>query len=141
MGWPLRSRHSGVARQFGPPSIWRFEHRLADQVEAGAYYTVSEALTNASKHASATGVWVAGQLTDGTLHLSIRDDGVGGADPSRGSGPTGLKDRIEALAGGRIRIDSTPGNGTRIDVEIPNLRPLLSAEFTLAPGTEHAEPT
>ena len=102
-----------------------FERRLPDQVEAAAYYTVSEALTNASKHASATRVWVAVQLTDGTLHLSIRDDGVGGADPSRGSGLTGLKDRIEAL-GGRIRIDSAPGSGTRIDVEIPTLQPLQS---------------
>ena len=102
-----------------------FERRLPDQVEAAAYYTVSEALTNASKHASPTRVWVAVQLTDGTLHLSIRDDGVGGADPSRGSGLTGLKDRIEAL-GGRIRIDSAPGSGTRIDVEIPTLQPLQS---------------
>ena len=102
-----------------------FERRLPDQVEAAAYYTVSEALTNASKHASATRVWVAVQLTDGTLHLSIRDDGVGGADPSRGSGLTGLKDRIEAL-GGRIRIDSAPGSGTRIDVKIPTLQPLQS---------------
>jgi len=83
-------------------------------------------------------VWVAVQLTDGTLHVSIRDDGVGRADPSRGSGLTGLKDRIEAL-GGWIRIDSTPGSGTRIDVDIPILQPLLSAEFTLAPSTEHAE--
>lgn len=101
------------------------ERRLPDQVEAAAYYTVSEALTNASKHASPTRVWVAVQLTDGTLHLSIRDDGVGGTDPSRGTGLTGLKDRIEAL-GGRIRIDSAPGNGTRIDVDIPVLQPLLS---------------
>src|SRR5258708_15562554 len=54
----------------------RFERRLPDQVEAAAYYTVSEALTNASKHASPTRVWVAGQLTDGTLHLSIRNDAV-----------------------------------------------------------------
>jgi signal transduction histidine kinase len=103
----------------------RFERRLPDQVEAAAYYTVSEALTNASKHASATRVWVDVQMTDGTLHLSIRDDGVGGADPSRGSGLTGLKDRIEAL-GGWIHIDSAPGSGTHIDVEIPILQPLRS---------------
>jgi GAF domain-containing protein len=96
----------------------RFERRLPDQVEAAAYYTVSEALTNASRHASATRVWVDVQMTDGTLQLSIRDDGVGGADPSRGSGLTGLKDRIEAL-GGRIHIDSALGSGTHIEVEIP----------------------
>ena len=101
----------------------RFERRLPDQVEAAAYYTVSEALTNASRHASATRVWVDVQMTDGTLQISIRDDGVGGADPSRGSGLTGLKDRIEAL-GGRIHIDSAPGTGTHIDVEIPILQPL-----------------
>jgi signal transduction histidine kinase len=95
-----------------------FEHRLPDQVEAALYYTVSEALTNVSKHANATGVWVDVQLTEETLHLSIRDDGVGGTDPSRGSGLTGLRDRIESL-GGRIRVDSGPGNGTRIDVDIP----------------------
>jgi signal transduction histidine kinase len=103
----------------------RFERRLPDQVEAAAYYTVSEALTNASKHASATRVRVEVQITDGTLHLSIRDDGAGGADPSRGSGLTGLKDRIEAL-GGWIHIDSAPGSGTHIDVEIPVLQPLRS---------------
>jgi signal transduction histidine kinase len=102
-----------------------FERRLPDQVEAAAYYTVSEALTNASKHARATRVWVAVELTDGTLHLSIRDDGIGGTDPSRGSGLTGLKDRIESLAG-RIRIDSAPGNGTSIDVDIPVQQPLSS---------------
>ena len=95
-----------------------FEHRLSDQVEAAVYYTVSEALTNASKHANASRVWVSVHLTEDGLHLSVRDDGVGGTDPSRGSGLTGLKDRIEAL-GGRIRIGSAPGNGTRIDVDIP----------------------
>jgi signal transduction histidine kinase len=102
-----------------------FEQRLPDQVETAAYYTVSEALTNASKHALATRVWVAVQLTDAALYLSIRDNGVGGTDPSRGSGLTGLRDRIESL-GGRIRIDSGPGNGTRIDVDIPVLQPLPS---------------
>jgi signal transduction histidine kinase len=61
-----------------------FERRLPGQVEAAAYYTVSEALTNASKHASSTRVWVAVQLTDGTLHLSIRDDGVGGTEALTG---------------------------------------------------------
>jgi signal transduction histidine kinase len=102
-----------------------FEHRLPDQIEAAAYYTVSEALTNASKHANATGVWVDVELMENTLHLSIRDDGVGGTDPSRGSGLTGLKDRIEAL-GGRIRIDSASGSGTLIEVDIPNTQTLQS---------------
>ncbi len=113
----------------------RFENRLPDQVEAAAYYTVSETLTNASKHASATRVRVALQLTDGELHLSIRDDGVGGADPSQGSGLTGLKDRIEAL-GGQIRIDSAPGSGTRIEVDVPVLQPLTSRGDSNQPPKE-----
>jgi signal transduction histidine kinase len=95
-----------------------FEHRLPDQVEAAAYYTVSEALTNASRHADATRVWVSLRVETDTLHLSIRDDGIGGADEARGSGLTGLKDRIEALDG-QLHIDSPPGGGTHIEVEIP----------------------
>jgi signal transduction histidine kinase len=95
-----------------------FEQRLQDQVEVAAYYTVSEALTNASKHANATRVWVSLRLDHDMLRLSISDDGVGGADPNRGSGLTGLRDRIEALAG-RIKIESRPGSGTLIEVEIP----------------------
>jgi signal transduction histidine kinase len=95
-----------------------FERRLPEQVEVAAYYTVSEALTNASKHANATRVWVSLGLHDDMLHLSIRDDGVGGADTRRGSGLTGLTDRIEAL-GGTIRLESPPRGGTRIEVQIP----------------------
>jgi signal transduction histidine kinase len=95
-----------------------FEHRLPDQVEVAAYYTVSEALTNASKHANAARVWVSLRVEDDMLLLSVRDDGVGGADASRGSGLTGLRDRIEAL-GGRIQIESQTGSGTVIAAEIP----------------------
>jgi PAS domain S-box-containing protein len=95
-----------------------FEHRLPNQVEVAAYYTISEALTNASKHARASRVWVSLRVEDDMLVLAIRDDGVGGADASRGSGLTGLRDRIEAL-GGTIRIKSPSGAGTRIDVGIP----------------------
>ena len=98
-----------------------FEHRLPDHVEVAAYYTVSEALTNASKHANAMRVWVALRVEDDMLLLSIRDDGVGGADPHRGSGLIGLIDRIEAL-GGRIQIESPPGSGTTIEVRIPILQ-------------------
>ena len=95
-----------------------FEHRLPDHVEVAAYYTVSEALTNASKHANATRVWVSLRVDHDMLRLSIRDDGVGGADANRGSGLTGLRDRIEAL-GGQIKIESPSGSGTLIEVEIP----------------------
>src|SRR3954462_6367538 len=79
-------RRSAVRVELDVP----FEDRLPDQVEVAAYYTVSEALTNASKHANATRVWVSLTIEDDVLLLSIRDDGVGGADPRRGSGLTGL---------------------------------------------------
>jgi signal transduction histidine kinase len=96
----------------------RYERRFAEQVEAGAYYIVSEALANASKHAAAARAWVSLREEEGTLYLSVRDDGLGGADPTRGSGLIGLRDRVEAL-GGTIELNSPPGRGTRIDVAIP----------------------
>jgi signal transduction histidine kinase len=96
----------------------RCDDRLPDQIEVAAYYTVAEALTNASKHARAERVWVSLDVQDDALELSIRDDGVGGADPSRGSGLTGLRDRIEAL-GGTIQVESSLGQGTRITAKIP----------------------
>ena len=96
----------------------RCERRFAEGVEAAAYYVVSEALTNAAKHAAASRVQIALRLENSTLYLSIRDDGVGGADPTRGSGLIGLRDRVEAL-GGRIEVASPPGSGTRLQVEIP----------------------
>ncbi len=98
-----------------------FDHRLHDHVEVAAYYTVSEALTNAAKHASARHVWVSVDVETDTLVVSIRDDGVGGADASRGSGLTGLRDRIEGL-GGKIQVESPPGAGTSIHVRIPILQ-------------------
>jgi signal transduction histidine kinase len=79
---------------------------------------VAEALTNAAKHAGAMRVWVTLRVEEQVLDLSIRDDGVGGADASRGSGLTGLRDRVEAL-GGTWRIESPPGSGTSIDVQVP----------------------
>jgi len=94
------------------------EHRLPDQVEIAAYHTVSEAITNASKHAGATKLWVSMRLEDEVLHLSIRDDGIGGADPRRGSGLIGLADRIEAL-GGKLKVTSPPGGGTLIAAQLP----------------------
>jgi signal transduction histidine kinase len=96
----------------------RIEGRLAEPVEVGAYYVVSEMLTNAAKHARATLVEVAADVADGTLRLSVRDDGVGGADPERGSGLVGLKDRVEAL-GGTFSVHSPPGAGTSASCELP----------------------
>jgi signal transduction histidine kinase len=96
----------------------RTQTRAADPIEVAAYYVVSEALTNATKHAHASCAQVAVEQHDGRLDLSIRDDGVGGADPAGGSGLVGLRDRVQAL-GGSIEVDSPPGAGTTIVVELP----------------------
>jgi signal transduction histidine kinase len=92
--------------------------RLPDHVEVAAYYVVAEALTNAAKHARPTAIWVAADLVDGRLRLTVRDDGIGGADPANGSGLTGLTDRVEAL-GGTITVHSPPGEGTTLQVWLP----------------------
>ncbi len=92
--------------------------RLPEPVEVAAYYVVSEALANATKHAHASVVDVDLRLRNGALHLSICDDGVGGADPAQGSGILGLTDRVEAL-GGTIAVTSPPGEGTSMVVELP----------------------
>jgi PAS domain S-box-containing protein len=91
--------------------------RLPERAEVAAYFVVSEALANVAKHAQASVVRVRVEVRDGTLHVSIRDDGVGGADPSRGSGLIGLTDRVEA-SGGTISISSQAGEGTRITAEL-----------------------
>jgi signal transduction histidine kinase len=92
--------------------------RLPQPLEVAAYYVVSEALTNAAKHAHATALTVAMATDHGVLELSITDDGVGGADPALGSGLVGLRDRVEAL-GGEFEIGSAPGHGTALRVTIP----------------------
>jgi signal transduction histidine kinase len=92
--------------------------RLPDQVEVAAYYVVSEALANATKHAEATVVHIDVRLADALLRLSVRDDGIGGATPSRGSGLIGLTDRVQAL-GGTISITSPHGEGTTVEVTLP----------------------
>jgi signal transduction histidine kinase len=96
----------------------RLEGRLPAAVEVAAYYVVSEALTNAAKHAGASVVSVGVQAGDGRLHLSVRDDGVGGADPARGSGLIGLSDRVQAL-GGTFTIHSPAGEGTALLIDLP----------------------
>ncbi|MDQ1733464.1 MAG: hypothetical protein QOK10_3623 [Pseudonocardiales bacterium] len=92
--------------------------RLPEPIEVAAYYVVSEALTNAAKHSQASAVWVEVQARDAVLHISVRDDGRGGADFARGTGLVGLKDRVEAL-GGRMSIESAAGAGTWMRVELP----------------------
>lgn len=96
----------------------RTRPRLPDRVEVAAYYVVAEALTNAVKHACASVIQVNAEATDRVLHLSVRDDGAGGADPARGSGLVGLKDRVEAL-GGTITVQSPAGAGTSLRAELP----------------------
>jgi signal transduction histidine kinase len=92
--------------------------RLPESVEVAAYYVVAEALTNAAKHAQASEVTVSVHVQDGDLDVTIRDDGIGGANARKGSGLTGLTDRVEAL-GGAMAISSRPGNGTSLWATIP----------------------
>ncbi|MDT5187408.1 MAG: hypothetical protein QOI29_5566 [Mycobacterium sp.] len=92
--------------------------RLPDPVEVAAYYVVAEALTNAAKHAQASMVEVCAYTEGQDLHLSIRDDGIGGADAAKGSGISGLRDRVEAL-GGALSISSHPGTGTELHATMP----------------------
>lgn len=94
------------------------EDRLPQPIEVAVYYVVAEALTNTAKHAHATGVRVEASVQDGWLHLLVRDDGVGDAEPGRGSGLIGLTDRVEAL-GGTITVTSPPGQGTTLTVDLP----------------------
>jgi signal transduction histidine kinase len=96
----------------------RIDGRLPEPVEVCAYYVVSEMLTNAAKHARASVVQVDAEASGGTLRVRVRDDGIGGADPRRGSGLVGLKDRIEAL-GGTFLVHSPPGGGTTVSCELP----------------------
>jgi signal transduction histidine kinase len=92
--------------------------RMPENIEATAYYIVSEALTNVAKHAQATKARVDMTLTDDVLKFEITDDGRGGADPSAGSGILGLRDRAEAV-GGTLFVISPPGKGTVVTAQIP----------------------
>jgi signal transduction histidine kinase len=92
--------------------------RLPQPVEVAAYYAVSEALANAAKHAHASAVHVELDTPGTAVRLAIRDDGIGGADPARGSGLTGLRDRIEAV-GGTLDVTSPADGGTTLLIEIP----------------------
>jgi signal transduction histidine kinase len=92
--------------------------RLPGSCEITAYYVAAEAFTNAAKHASASAVDIVIEEADGMLTVQVRDDGVGGADASRGSGLTGLRDRVEAV-GGSMTVDSPAGAGTVLTVLLP----------------------
>ena len=100
----------------------QLDSRLPAETEATAYYVVSEAFTNAVKHAEASAVDVAVDMAEGTLSVQVSDDGVGGADASRGSGLVGIRDRVEAV-GGTLAVQSPPRCGTVLTARLPLRRP------------------
>jgi signal transduction histidine kinase len=91
--------------------------RFPAEIEASAYFIVAEALTNVIKHSHATRAEVKASVQDGQLHIEVRDDGRGGADPD-GHGLVGMSDRVNAF-GGRLRIDSPPQGGTVVAATLP----------------------
>jgi signal transduction histidine kinase len=91
---------------------------LPSAVGATAYFVVSEALANVGKYAKATRVTIQVGAADGELTVEVADDGIGGADPTRGSGLRGLADRV-AVVDGTLNVDSPPGKGTRLGCTIP----------------------
>jgi signal transduction histidine kinase len=109
-----------LARRGAIPVVLHLElqGRISESALVAAYYVVAEAMTNATKHAHASGMEIDARIDGSELVLSIRDDGVGGADSSNGSGLIGLIDRVEAL-GGHLRIASPSGGGTALHVAIP----------------------
>jgi signal transduction histidine kinase len=94
------------------------EERLAPPVESTAYFVVAESLTNVARYSQASHAEVKITRDDGRLVVEVRDDGIGGADPARGSGLRGLADRVGAVDG-RIAVESPEGEGTTVHVEIP----------------------
>ncbi|MFI5795253.1 sensor domain-containing protein [Streptomyces sp. NPDC051677] len=113
---------------FEPPAL-----RLPQAVEAAAYFVVREALANVARHSGARRVWITGEHGAGRLVVEVRDDGRGGADPVRGTGLTGLADRVSALDG-RLTLTSPPGGPTLLRVEIP-CEPSALTEATNAAKT------
>ena len=95
-----------------------FDARLPEPVETAAYFVVSEALANVAKYAGASSARVKLSRCNGGLRVEVLDDGIGGADPGRGSGLRGLEDRISAVRGS-FRVETPPGGGTRVFAEIP----------------------
>ncbi len=121
----------GLARRSPIPVVLDLQThgRLPERIEVTVYYVVSEALTNAAKHSKASAVQVAFAVTDGDVRLDISDDGVGGADPAGGTGLIGLKDRVEA-AGGTLKVQSAPGQGTHLKIMLPLTAPSLITSGT-----------
>jgi signal transduction histidine kinase len=107
-----------ASRAAVPVELTALDARFPAPVEAAAYFVCSEALANVGKYAKASRAWIEVERRDGALLLSVKDDGRGGASPDAGSGLRGLADRVEAL-GGRLSVDSPPGEGTVLFAELP----------------------
>jgi len=104
-----------------PVDVTGVVDRLPEPIETALFFVCSEALANVAKHAVASRAWIELRQQHGRVLVIIVDDGFGGADTSQGSGLRGLTDRVEAL-GGRLAVESPPGSGTRIVVELPGDR-------------------
>jgi signal transduction histidine kinase len=111
--------------------------RMPAPVEASAYFVVSEALANVGKYSKASAVTIRVGSSEGELRFEVSDDGVGGADPSRGSGLRGLSDRVSAVDG-TLAIESPPGRGTRLMVRIPLERRLPAAAAAVVDAERQA---
>ncbi len=115
----LRTAIRGLAERCPiPVSVDVPDRRYPAPAEAAAYFVVAEGLTNIAKYAQAASASVTARDDGTTLEVEVRDDGVGGADPRRGSGLQGLADRVSAI-GGEIQVDSPDGSGTVINARIP----------------------
>lgn len=110
--------HSLTGRAHPPVQADVTEGRFPPPVESTAYFVVAEGLTNIRKHARAKRAWVSVGPEDGRLVVEVADDGGGGADPARGTGLSGLADRLAAV-GGRFSVEGRDGGGTRVRAEIP----------------------
>jgi PAS domain S-box-containing protein len=106
-----------VARLDLPVRVDVPAERLPAEIEASAYFIVAEALTNVVKHSRAGRAEVTASVEDGTLHIEVRDNGAGGADPD-GHGLVGMRDRVTTL-GGRLEIESPAGGGTLVTATLP----------------------
>src|SRR5262249_14183837 len=101
-----------------PVELQTTDPQMPEPVAAAAYYVVSEAIANVVKHAQASSIEVQLSTPDGVVLVEVADNGVGGADPSAGSGRRGLADRV-AVLDGSLRVESPPTGGTRVVAEIP----------------------
>jgi signal transduction histidine kinase len=111
---PVLARRSAV-----PVTVSvRAGRRPPEHLEVAAYYVVAEALANVVKHAQASRASVDVDTDPDALRLRVRDDGIGGAAPGRGSGLVGITDRVEAL-GGKVEVDSPLGEGTSLQIVLP----------------------